>query len=118
MISQGVPISGSAAPDFREWRTRNHVFEGMVAYTYENYNLALPGEDSSRVQGAAVSPETFRFWYEPGSRPRVSSGRRTRGTPPLCPPEATVSGKNIRRASRMFSAVNLHMGSADTLSSA
>src|SRR5882762_929167 len=59
MISQGVPISGSAAPDFREWRTRNHVFAGMVAYTYENYNLALPGEDPSRVQGAAVSPETF-----------------------------------------------------------
>src|SRR5260370_2118521 len=59
MISQGVPISGAAAPDFREWRTRNHVFEGMVAYTYENYNLALPGEDPSRVQGAAVSPETF-----------------------------------------------------------
>lgn len=26
MISQGVPISGAAAPDFREWRTRNHVF--------------------------------------------------------------------------------------------
>jgi len=59
MIAQGVPISGSAAPDFREWRTRNHVFEDMVAYTYDNYNLALPGEDPLRAQGAAVSPETF-----------------------------------------------------------
>src|SRR3984893_1824072 len=59
MISQGVPISGAAAPDFREWRTRNHVFEDMVAYTYNNYNLALPGEEPLRLQGAAVSPEIF-----------------------------------------------------------
>src|SRR6267378_209590 len=59
MISQGVPISGSAAPDFREWRTRNHVFEDMVAYTYDNYNVALPGEEPVRVQAAAVSPEIF-----------------------------------------------------------
>src|SRR5260221_2514664 len=59
MISQGVPISGSAAPDFREWRARNHVFEGMVAYTYENYNLSLPGEDALPGQWGAGSPEPF-----------------------------------------------------------
>jgi putative ABC transport system permease protein len=59
MISQGVPISGSAAPDFREWRTRNHVFEDMAAYHYDNYNLAIPGQEPLRVQGAAVSPEMF-----------------------------------------------------------
>src|SRR3984893_18448050 len=59
MISQGVPISGAAAPDFGEWRTRNHVFEDMVAYTYDNYNLELPGEEPLRVQGAAVSPQIF-----------------------------------------------------------
>src|SRR6266849_7977978 len=59
MISQGVPISGSAAPDFREWRIRNHVFEDMIAYTYDNYNLALTGEDPLRAQAAAISPETF-----------------------------------------------------------
>jgi putative ABC transport system permease protein len=59
MISQGVPISGSAAPDFREWRARNQVFEDMAAYTYDNYNLALPGEEPMRVQGATVSPQTF-----------------------------------------------------------
>jgi putative ABC transport system permease protein len=59
MISQGVPISGAAAPDFREWRTRNHVFEDMAAYNYDNYNLALPGQEPLRVQGAAVSPEIF-----------------------------------------------------------
>jgi putative ABC transport system permease protein len=59
MISKGVPITGSAAPDFREWRTRNQVFEGMVAYTNENYNLSLPGEEPLRVQAATVSPEMF-----------------------------------------------------------
>ncbi|MCU1242901.1 MAG: macrolide transporter ATP-binding/permease protein [Candidatus Acidoferrum typicum] len=59
MISQGVPISGSAAPDFREWREHNHVFEDMAAYTYDNYNLALSGEQPLRVQGAAVSPGIF-----------------------------------------------------------
>ncbi len=59
MISQGVPISGSAAPDFREWRTRNHVFQDLAAYTYDNLNLSLPGEEPSRLQGADVSPELF-----------------------------------------------------------
>lgn len=59
MVSQGVPISGSAAPDFREFRDRNHVFSGMAAYHYDNFNLALPGEEPLRLQGAAISPEMF-----------------------------------------------------------
>ncbi len=59
MISQGVPISGSSAPDFREWRARNRVFQEMAAYTYDNLNLSLPGEEPSRLQGADVSPELF-----------------------------------------------------------
>jgi len=59
MISQGVPISGSAAPDFREWRDRNHVFSGMAAYNYDNFNLALPGEEPTRLQSASISLELF-----------------------------------------------------------
>jgi predicted permease len=59
MISQGVPFSGSAAPDFREWRDRNHVFSGMAAYAYDNFNLALPGEEPARLQSANISPELF-----------------------------------------------------------
>lgn len=31
----------------------------MAAYNYDNYNLALPGQEPLRVQGAAVSPEIF-----------------------------------------------------------
>ena len=59
MVSQGVPISGAAAPDFREWRDRNRVFSGMAAYTFADFNLALPGEEPSRLQGAAISPDLF-----------------------------------------------------------
>jgi putative ABC transport system permease protein len=58
-ISQGVPYGGSAAPDFREWRERNHVFSGMAAYNYDNLNLVLPGEEPSRLQSASISPELF-----------------------------------------------------------
>src|SRR5258707_375590 len=68
MISQGVPISGSAAPDFREWRARNHVFEGMVAYTHQNRNLALPGEKPLRAQAAGVLPKKFSLL---GVRPNL-----------------------------------------------
>ena len=59
MIAQGVPFAGSAAPDFREWRERNHVFSGMAAYNYDNFNLALVGEEPSRLQSANISPELF-----------------------------------------------------------
>src|SRR5256885_16539027 len=59
MISQGVPVSGLAAPDFREFRDRNHVFSGMAAYTYAGFNLELPGEEPSRLQGAAISANLF-----------------------------------------------------------
>jgi putative ABC transport system permease protein len=58
-IAQGVPTSGSSAPDFREWRARNRVFQDMAAYTYVNLNLSLPGEEPSRLQGADVSPQLF-----------------------------------------------------------
>jgi len=59
MISQGVPISGAAAPDFREWHDRNHVFTGTAAYTFADFNLALPGEEPSRLQAAMISPNLF-----------------------------------------------------------
>lgn len=59
MISKGVPISGLAAPDFREFRDRNRVFSGMAAYTLAGFNLALPGEEPARLQGAMISPELF-----------------------------------------------------------
>jgi len=59
MVTQGVPISGSAPPDFREFRDRNRVFSGVAAYTYTDFNLALPGEEPSRLQGATISADLF-----------------------------------------------------------
>jgi putative ABC transport system permease protein len=59
MIAQGVPISGTAPPDFREWRDRTHAFSGMAAYHYSDLSLALPGKEPLRVQGAAISSNMF-----------------------------------------------------------
>jgi putative ABC transport system permease protein len=59
MIAQGVPISGTSPPDFREFRDRNHAFSGMSAYYYTDLNLALPGAEPLRLQGAAISSNTF-----------------------------------------------------------
>src|SRR5260370_38461535 len=52
MISQGVPISGSAAPDFREWAPPQPVVEGMVSEPSENANLSLPCEDPFHTHAA------------------------------------------------------------------
>src|ERR1700752_3221432 len=59
MLSHGVPISGSAPPDFREFRGRNNVFSGLAAYAYANFNLTAPGEEPLRPRGASVSPDLF-----------------------------------------------------------
>jgi putative ABC transport system permease protein len=59
MISQGVPISGASAPDFRAWRERNHVFTGMVAGAPGTYNVAVQNQEPARVNGAGISPEMF-----------------------------------------------------------
>ena len=59
MVSQGVLISGTSPPDFREWRDRAHAFSGMAAYHYSDLNLVLPGQEPSRLQGAAISSNLF-----------------------------------------------------------
>src|SRR4029077_4863075 len=59
MISQGVPISGAAAPDFRSWRDQNHVFTGMAASTRASFNVSFQGQEPARLEGAAVTSEMF-----------------------------------------------------------
>lgn len=59
MISQGVPISGASAPDFRAWREQNHVFTEMAAGTMAAFNVSFQGQEPARLDGAQVTAEMF-----------------------------------------------------------
>jgi putative ABC transport system permease protein len=59
MESQGVPTSGSALPDYREWRDQNQVFEGLAGFYYGDFNLSGENREPERVQGAFVTPNFF-----------------------------------------------------------
>ncbi|MEK6299567.1 MAG: ABC transporter permease [Acidobacteriota bacterium] len=59
MQSQGVPTSGSALPDYREWRDQNQVFDGLGGFYYGDFNLSGENRDPERVQGAFVTPNFF-----------------------------------------------------------
>ena len=59
MESYGLPTSGSAPPNYRDWRNQNHVFEELGAFQYRGFNLS--GEsDPERVRGAAITSNLFR----------------------------------------------------------
>src|SRR5919202_102127 len=59
MRSQGAPTSGSALPDYREWRDRCRSFEGLAGFYYSDFNLAGGGAEPERVQGARVTANLF-----------------------------------------------------------
>ena len=61
MNALGVPTSGSAIPDYRGWRDRNQVFEGLGAFYYGDFNLSTTGDLPERVQGAYVSANLFQI---------------------------------------------------------
>jgi putative ABC transport system permease protein len=71
MISQGIDISGSSAPDFRDWRGRNHVFTDMAASYYANVDLSAPGEEPARLRAVAMTPGFFPLL---GVNPAVGRG--------------------------------------------
>ena len=58
--SQGVPMSGSALPDYHEWRDRSQVFEGLGAFYYGDFNLSAEAEAPERVQGAYITANFFQ----------------------------------------------------------
>jgi len=58
-ISQGVSISGSAAPDFRAWREQNHVFTGMAAGYLGNFNVSIQNQEPARLYGANITADMF-----------------------------------------------------------
>ena len=57
--SRGIPRMGSAPPDFREWRDRNHSFERMTAFYGGRFNLSAPSEEPERVSGLYVTADFF-----------------------------------------------------------
>jgi putative ABC transport system permease protein len=60
MQAQGVNDSGSSLPDYREWRDQNHVFEGLGAFYYGDFNLSGSNREPERVQGARVTANLFQ----------------------------------------------------------
>ena len=59
MNSQGVPQAGSALPDYKEWRDRSKVFDGLGAFYYGDFNLSTANEAPERVQGAYITANLF-----------------------------------------------------------
>jgi putative ABC transport system permease protein len=62
---------GSCVPDYREWRERNQVFEGLGAFWYGDFNLTSDGQDAERVLGAFV---TANFFSVLGVAPSLGRG--------------------------------------------
>ena len=60
MHAHGVPMSGSAMPDYYGWRDHNKVFEGLSAFYYGDFNLATANEPPERIQGAYISSNLFQ----------------------------------------------------------
>jgi len=60
MPSQGVPISGSALPDYHGWRDQNRVFDGLAGFYYGDFNLSSDGSAPERIQGAYITANFFQ----------------------------------------------------------
>src|SRR5438445_4255807 len=58
-VSRGVPQMGCAEPDLQEIAGRNHSFESLAGYFWQNANLT--DGQPERVDGSCVSPGLFRL---------------------------------------------------------
>jgi putative ABC transport system permease protein len=58
-FKQGPQDASASAPDYRDWRGRNHVFSDMAAFTDDDFDLALPGEEPARLYGVMATPSLF-----------------------------------------------------------
>src|SRR6185436_13024999 len=56
----GVPMSGSALPDYQVWRDQNKVFEGLAGFYYGDFNLSTSDEPPERIQGAYITANLFQ----------------------------------------------------------
>lgn len=57
-LSRGLSDFGVSMPDFREWQTRNRVFDRLAAFSTQSYNISSSSEPE-RVDGAMVSADLF-----------------------------------------------------------
>ena len=60
MNSQGVPIAGSALPDYYAWRDQNRVFDGLAGFYNGDFNLSSPGSAPELIQGAYITSNLFQ----------------------------------------------------------
>jgi putative ABC transport system permease protein len=56
--SKQVPGMSISYPNFKDWRGRNHVFDGLAATQFDSYNLT-GGDEPERLQGRNVSYNFF-----------------------------------------------------------
>jgi putative ABC transport system permease protein len=82
--SKQVPGMSIAYPNFKDWRERNHVFDGLAATQFDSYNLT-GGDEPERLQGRNVS---YNFFDVLGVVPSVGRGFRAdedrAGAPRVC----------------------------------
>jgi putative ABC transport system permease protein len=57
--SQGIGSSGSAMPDYREWRDQSRTLGGLAGFYYGDFNLSPAGGVPERVQGAYITSNLF-----------------------------------------------------------
>jgi putative ABC transport system permease protein len=82
--SKQVPGMSISYPNFKDWRERNHVFEGLAATQFDSYNLT-GGDEPERLQGRNVS---YSFFDVLGVVPTVGRSFRAdedrAGAPRVC----------------------------------
>jgi len=69
--SSGHQRGGSALPDYREWRDRNHSFSGLGAFYYDERSLSAGGGPPEQIHAAKVTPSLFLVL---GVAPRIGRG--------------------------------------------
>jgi len=55
---KGIPRNQVSAPNFRDWKNRNHAFEDMAAFTGWDFTLTGLGEPE-KLAGVNISPNLF-----------------------------------------------------------
>jgi putative ABC transport system permease protein len=71
--SKQVPGMSISYPNFKDWRERNRVFEGLAATQFDSYNLT-GGDEPERLQGRNIS---YNFFDVLGVVPAVGRSFRS-----------------------------------------